>query len=129
MAPRTLDCIQITGIAAHAYHGVEEFEKKDGQAFSIDLRFWLNTRTAGTNDDLNHTINYAEVARQAYNMLTGRPVDLLETVAHQVALELLKTHPLMQEIEVAVHKPQAPIPVPFDDVVVTVHRNRADLAL
>lgn len=127
MAPRNLDCIQITGIAAHAYHGVEEFEKKDGQAFSIDLRLWLDTRAAGASDDLRHTINYAEVARQAYNFLTGRPVDLLETVAHRVALELLETHPLMQEVEVTVHKPQAPIPVPFDDVSVSVHRTREDL--
>lgn len=123
----TLDCITITGIAAHAYHGVEDFEKKDGQPFSIDVRFWLDTRSAGDADDLHGTINYAEVSRQVYNQLTGRPVDLLETVAHRLALDLLATHSLMQEVEVTVHKPQAPIPVPFTDVTVTVHRTRLDL--
>lgn len=125
--PRHLDCIQITGIAAHAYHGVEDFEKKDGQAFSIDLRCWLDTREAGASDDLRHTINYAEISRQAYNFLTGRSVDLLETVAHRIALELLEIHTLMQEVEVTVHKPHAPIPVPFHDVAVTVRRTREDL--
>jgi len=28
-------------------------------------------------------------------------------------------------VEVAIHKPSAPIPVPFDDVIVRIHRERS----
>ncbi|WP_424271935.1 dihydroneopterin aldolase, partial [Enterococcus faecalis] len=38
----SLDRVELTGISAHAYHGVEDFEKKDGQPFSVDVSFWLD---------------------------------------------------------------------------------------
>lgn len=122
-----LDCISLTGLSAHGYHGVEDFEKKAGQLFSVDVSFWLNTRQAGATDDLTHTINYAEVAAAVHQEVTGPSRDLVETLAQQIAHRLLHDYPLMQQVEVTVHKPEAPIPVPFQDVTVTIRRTRADL--
>lgn len=122
-----LDCISLTGLSAHGYHGVEDFEKKAGQLFSVDVSFWLNTRQAGATDDLIHTINYAEVAAAVHQEVTGPSRDLVETLAQQIANRLLHDYPLMQQVEVTVHKPEAPILVPFQDVTVTIRRTRADL--
>ena len=52
------------------------------------------------------------------------PVDLIETVAERVAGVAL-AYPAVEEVEVTVHKPEAPIAVPFDDVAVTIVRSRA----
>ena len=52
------------------------------------------------------------------------PVDLIETVAERVAAVAL-AHPAVEEVEVTVHKPEAPIGVPFADVAVTIVRGRA----
>ena len=57
-------------------------------------------------------------------IVAGEPVRLIETLAERVADRCL-TDSRVQAVEVTVHKPQAPIPVPFDDVTVTILRSRA----
>jgi dihydroneopterin aldolase len=51
-------------------------------------------------------------------------VDLIEALAQRIADRCLAEH-LVDEVEVTVHKPQAPVPVPFDDVTVTILRSRS----
>ena len=52
------------------------------------------------------------------------PVDLIETVAERIAAVALG-FAAVEEVEVTVHKPEAPITVPFTDVSVTIVRGRA----
>ena len=54
-------------------------------------------------------------------IITGEPVDLIETVAERVAA-LCVAHPLVAAATVTVHKPQAPIGHTFGDVSVTLRR-------
>jgi 7,8-dihydroneopterin aldolase/epimerase/oxygenase len=56
-------------------------------------------------------------------VITGEPVALVETLAQRIA-DVALSHQRVQAVEVSVHKPEAPITVPFDDVVVTIHRER-----
>jgi FolB domain-containing protein len=64
------------------------------------------------------------LADQVVTAVEANPVDLIETVAERVAGVVL-THGSVDHVEVTVHKPQAPITVPFDDVSVTIVRGRA----
>ena len=57
------------------------------------------------------------------SVVEGEPVDLIETLAERIAQACLK-HDGVREVEVCVHKPDAPITVPFDDVTVTITRSR-----
>ena len=52
------------------------------------------------------------------------PVDLIETLAERIAGVVL-AHPAAAIAEVTVHKPGAPITVPFGDVSITIVRERA----
>lgn len=61
-------------------------------------------------------------------LVTGEPVDLIETLADRIARAVLAEQPVVAAVEVTVHKPQAPIPHDFADAAVTVHRTREDLA-
>jgi dihydroneopterin aldolase/2-amino-4-hydroxy-6-hydroxymethyldihydropteridine diphosphokinase len=63
------------------------------------------------------------VARDVHDVLAGSPADLIETVAERIAAAAL-AYPAVQAVDVRVHKPHAPIPVPFDDVEVAVRRDR-----
>jgi dihydroneopterin aldolase len=63
------------------------------------------------------------VAEEVAAIVSGDPVDLIETLAQRIADQCLKHDPV-QEVEVTVHKPDAPITVPFDDVTITIHRSR-----
>lgn len=118
-----LDRIRLTGVTATGYHGVFAHERREGQTFVADVVAHLDTRRAAATDDLRHTLNYGVLAEQVVTVLAGEPADLVETVAERIAATVL-AHPQVQCVDVAVHKPQAPITVPFGDVVVEVRRDR-----
>lgn len=118
-----LDVIAVTGIRGYGYHGVLESERRDGQEFSVDVAMAVTTLDAARSDDLSDTVDYSEVAGRIHRIITGEPCDLIETVAERCAAAAL-AHPSVQRVEVTVHKPQAPVGVPFDDVTVTIVRAR-----
>ena len=120
-APR--DAITLTGLRARGHHGVFEHERRDGQDFIIDVRATLDLARAASSDDVADTVHYGELAIAVVGAVETDPVDLIETVAERVAAIVL-SHQAVHEVEVTVHKPQAPIPVPFDDVSVTIVRGR-----
>ncbi|MBO3095717.1 2-amino-4-hydroxy-6-hydroxymethyldihydropteridine diphosphokinase [Cellulomonas dongxiuzhuiae] len=123
---RRLDQIRLTGVTATGYHGVFEHERRDGQTFVADVVVHVDTRRAAAGDDLVHTVDYGQAAQLVAAVLSGEPVDLIETVAERIAATVLAL-PGVQAVDVAVHKPQAPIPVPFGDVVVSIRRDRTKL--
>jgi dihydroneopterin aldolase len=117
------DRISVTGISAHGFHGVLDFERRDGQTFIVDVDLGVDTRSAAATDDLNQTVNYAEVAADVVSIITGDPHHLIETVAQRIADACL-AYPLVQDVVVVVHKPQAPVGVAFGDVTVRIERSR-----
>ena len=118
---RGLDTITLKGLRSRGNHGVLEHERRDGQDFVVDLTVWLDLRAAGMTDDIDDTIDYDTLALEVIELVAGPPVNLLETLAAQIADRVL-AHPLVVEAEITVHKPQAPLSVPFDDVIVTIRR-------
>lgn len=119
----TPDRIALRGLHAHAYHGVYPFERERGQAFSVDAVLEVDTRAAAVGDDLDKTVNYADLAQRLHAVLTGEPVNLLETLAQRLA-DVCLADPLVDAVEITVHKPEAELGVPFDDVTVTIRRVR-----
>ncbi|MFV0463375.1 MAG: 2-amino-4-hydroxy-6-hydroxymethyldihydropteridine diphosphokinase [Nostocoides sp.] len=123
-APTPPDRIEARGIRAFGRHGVLEHERREGQEFVVDVSLAVDLARAGRTDDLAETVSYAEVAADVVAIVTGEPVDLIETVAQRIADACLR-RPLVEAVEVTVHKPQAPVGVPFDDVAVTLRRAAA----
>jgi len=117
------DHIVLQGISARGFHGVLDAEKRDGQDFVVDVTLEVDLRRAGSSDLLLHTVSYAEVAADVVALITGPSLDLIETLAERIALVALR-RPLVQVVQVTVHKPQAPVGVPFGDVQVVVERRR-----
>ena len=120
------DRITISGLSAHAHHGVYDWEKERGQTFRVDAVLELDTAPAAAGDDLERTVNYAELAQRLHAVLTGEPVDLLETLAQRLA-DVCLANPLVDAVEITVHKPDADLGVAFDDVSVTIRRERTQL--
>ena len=121
--PISGDRITLTGLRVHGHHGVHEHERTYGQEFVVDATVWLDLRPAGATDELSATLDYGGLAQRAARIVGGPPCDLIETVAARIATEVL-TDQRVQAVEVTVHKPQAPIPLPFADISVTTHRRR-----
>jgi dihydroneopterin aldolase len=115
------DQIVLRGVRAQGRHGVYAHERSEGQAFTVDATLYLDTRIAARDDDLTATADYGAVAEKIVALIEGEPVNLIETLAARIADACL-ADPAVQAAEVTVHKPQAPITVPFQDVAVTIRR-------
>ncbi len=120
---RTPDRIAVRGVTAHAHHGVYPAERENGQLFAVDAVLEVDTAPAAAADDLALTVNYAELARRLRAVLAGEPVDLLVTLCQRLA-DVCLADPLVQAVDITVHKPQADLGVPFGDVTVTIRRER-----
>lgn len=117
------DKISIVGIHGFGFHGVLESERKSGQEFLVDVVLYRDLSEAGNSDDLSKTINYADVAVLIHKRIIGEPVNLLERLAELIAEDIFKNFEI-NELELTIHKPQAPIPIPFTDVSLSIKRNR-----
>ena len=117
------DEIALTGLRVFGRHGVYDEERRDGQYFVVDATLRLDTRPAAASDDVADTVHYGEIAEQIAAVVAGEPVDLLETLADRIAVVLLAIDRL-DSVRVTVHKPDAPIPLSFADVTVTIERGR-----
>ena len=118
------DRIAIRGLRARGRHGVLAHERRDGQLFVVDAVLTLDVRAAAASDDLADTVDYATLAARLHDVVAGEPVDLLETLAERLAAVCL-ADVRVSSVEVTVHKPEAPVPVPLDEVAVSVVRSRA----
>ncbi|MCX8527036.1 MAG: dihydroneopterin aldolase [Candidatus Nanopelagicales bacterium] len=115
------DRICVTGIRGVGYHGVLERERVEGQEFNVDVTMIVDTYTVAASDDLADTVDYSAVAEAVHAFIVGPPMALIETLAARIADRCMDFDGVRGVI-ITVHKPQAPIAVPFDDVSVTIER-------
>jgi dihydroneopterin aldolase len=116
--------ISLLGLRAFGRHGVLPEERAAGQEFVVDAIVWLDLEPAASTDDLTLTVNYADLAERLAGIVSGEPVNLIETLAGRL-VEACLDDARVNEAEVTVHKPSAPIAVPFTDVAVTIRRGRS----
>jgi len=117
------DRIELRGLVVRGHHGVFDHERADGQDFVVDITIWIDLVDAATSDDLADTYDYGVLAQRAAAILAGPARHLIETVAGEIAEDVMKDQ-RVHAVEVTVHKPQAPIPQTFDDVAVVARRSR-----
>jgi 7,8-dihydroneopterin aldolase/epimerase/oxygenase len=120
------DRIELRGLRLRGHHGVFDHERADGQDFVVDLVLGLDTSAAARSDALADTVDYGALALSVAAVVGGEPVNLLETLADRIARACLRDDRVFRA-EVTVHKPQAPIPASFTDVMVTVVRRRDEV--
>ncbi len=119
-----VDTIALTGLRVRGRHGVFEHERRDGQEFVVDAVLDVSTEAAAASDDLTDTVDYGVLAQRLAAVVAGEPVNLLETLVARLADACL-ADARVDAATVTVHKPQAPIPLTFTDVAVTIRRQRA----
>jgi dihydroneopterin aldolase len=119
----TLDRLVVRGLTVRGHHGVFEHERREGQDFVVDVTLGIDSTTAAGTDDLRDTVDYGTLSEEIKEAVQQDPVDLIETLAQRLA-DVCLAHPQVLNVEVTVHKPQAPIQVPFEDVALTISRSR-----
>lgn len=118
----TMDEIRIENLEVYAYHGVFPEENEKGQPFFVNATLYTDTRAAGLADELTLSTHYGEVSHFITKWMQEHTYKLIETVAENVAREVLLQYPLVRALDLEIRKPEAPIGLPFESVSVRIHR-------
>ena len=118
------DKIIINDMRIFAKHGVFDFEKQNGQEFRIDCVLATDLRCAGVSDDLEKTVNYAEVCELINKITISKSYNLLEALAEKICEEILLTYKSIFSVELTVLKTQAPIDIAHESIGISITRSR-----
>lgn len=117
-----MDNIRIRGLRVFAHHGVLPEETSKGQIFYVYADLYFDIRKAGMTDELKNTVNYGEVCHMITSYMQENTFQLIETVAENLAREVLLRFSPLQAVRIEICKPNAPIGLPFQDVSVSLVR-------
>lgn len=120
------DKIIVKGLKIYAYHGVNPEEKVDGQNFILDITSKADLSKPCKSDNVDDTVSYAKIIKEATKIFLSEKNDLLERAAKRVAEGLLERFEKIQEVNIVLKKPEAPIKADFEYVAVeiTVEREK-----
>ncbi|NCO39150.1 MAG: dihydroneopterin aldolase [Armatimonadetes bacterium] len=117
------DKILLHGLVFHGYHGCLPAEQELGQKFVVDVDLWMDLKRPGNTDAIEATVDYSAVYAEIRKVVERRKFQLLEALATNIAATIFAQFPVDQ-IRVAVKKPQVAIPGPLDYLGVEIVRQR-----
>ncbi|MFC0023963.1 dihydroneopterin aldolase [Neobacillus cucumis] len=119
-----MDKIYVNKMEFYGYHGVFPEENRLGQRFIVDLAVSVDLSMAGKTDELEFSVNYGELYQVCREVVEGKPYKLVEAVAEKIAVSILSSFPLVNDVTVKVVKPDPPIPGHYKSVAVEITRGR-----
>lgn len=107
--------IHLKGLKFFAYHGVLPQENKVGAEYSVDIRLETDFNTAAETDNLDGTVNYAEVFKTVKREM-NTPSKLLEHVAYRIGQRILENFPTVTEVRINLYKRNPPMEADCSDI-------------
>ncbi|MFM4968748.1 dihydroneopterin aldolase [Aeromonas veronii] len=101
-----MDKVFIRGLEVLTTIGVYEWEKGIRQKLRFDLEMGFDNRPAAATDDINLALDYADLSNKICEHVSGKVVELVETMAEQVAM-LVLADKRVQWVKVTLTKPGA----------------------
>ncbi|HEX8082846.1 MAG TPA: dihydroneopterin aldolase [Solirubrobacteraceae bacterium] len=120
---QTVVTIEITGLSLYTRMGVTDAEREIGQRLIVDLTLEVGEPDATLTDMIEDTVDYGEVCNVVALVAQQRTYHTLERLATSIADRLLDDFEV-EAVAVKAAKPEPPIPLPVDEVSVTVWRER-----
>lgn len=118
-----MDQIIARGLVFYGRHGVLESEKRAPQRFEIDLILYKDLQEAAARDELQYTVNYADIFRDVREIVEKQSYNLIETLAGNIC-EMILAQYAVEKVEVTVYKPDAPVAGEFKYFAVKIERSR-----
>ncbi|WP_026593136.1 dihydroneopterin aldolase [Bacillus sp. UNC437CL72CviS29] len=119
-----MDKIYIHDMEFYGYHGIFPEENKLGQRFKVDLTVELDLKQAGESDNLEHSVNYGELFELCKQVVEDQTYKLVESIAENIAANILTRYVSILRCTVKVVKPDPPIPGHYRAVAVEITRER-----
>lgn len=115
-----MDQIFINGLAVDAVIGVYDWERDIRQRLIIDLDIGWDIAAAAANDDLDATLNYAEVSQRITDYVSTSSFGLVETLAERLAALIMQEF-AVPWLRLRINKPGA-VPAAAGGVGVLIER-------
>jgi dihydroneopterin aldolase len=120
----TSDRIFLHGLTTECIIGFIDWERRVKQSVVLDIELPVDCRRAALTDDVADTLDYKKVAKRVLSFVEGSEFQLVETLAHRLALVVLGEFGLPW-VRISLNKPGA---IRHSrDVGVVIERTRADL--
>jgi len=101
-----MDIVFIKQLKVETTIGAYEWEKTIKQTLLLDLEMAWDNRAPAAQDDLTKALDYASVSQRITSWLELQQIELIETVAEQIA-QLLLNEFSINWLRLTVHKPDA----------------------
>jgi dihydroneopterin aldolase len=118
------DRITLRGMRFLGRHGVQLEERMEPQPFEVDVILHGDLSKPSASDELTDTIDYSAVFTVVAEVVERRSYRLIEALAGAIAEAVLAAHPV-DDVEVRVRKPKAPLPGAFETVEASLRRRRS----
>lgn len=115
--------IFLKDICCYAYHGVAPQENIIGNEYIINLKLKVNISRAMQTDDVEDTVNYAEI-HEAVKAEMAIPSKLLEHVSGRIVEKLFEKFPDIEDIELRLSKRNPPMGADIDAAGVELRCSR-----
>ena len=116
--------ILLKNMLFYGYHGDLAEENKLGQRFIVDLVLTLDIAEVVRTDALDATVDYVRVHEVCRELVEGKKLRMIETLAARIAERLLADFPRITAVDVTVKKPSVPMKGVLDYVAVETSRTR-----
>jgi dihydroneopterin aldolase len=120
----SMEKIIIKDIRLVGFHGLYDYEKKDGFNLGFDIELFFHNQINNNSDDINKTINYVDVIDTVKRINSSGSFNLIETLCHNLLNEILELYKPLKAI-VRIRKFKLPIdtPLSFIEVEMTKENN------
>ena len=86
----SMEKITIKDIKLVGFHGLYDYEKRDGVNLGFDVELFFENQINNSDDNINETINYIEVIDIIKRVNSSGSFDLLETLCNKILNEIMK---------------------------------------
>jgi dihydroneopterin aldolase len=100
-----MDKIHIEGLEVLALIGVYDWEREHLQRLIVDIELSADLSEAAQTDDVNNTLNYAEIAQGISNFAAESDFKLIEALASHMVDWLLQSFPKLKTVRLKLSKP------------------------
>jgi dihydroneopterin aldolase len=113
--------ILLENMKFHAFHGVLPEEQIVGNSYSVTIKIVFDFSRAAKNDDLNATINYAEIYGLVKEEMRQKS-KLIEHVAQRILDKIVQTFPQIESSEVRLSKHHPPLSGEVEKATVVIFK-------
>ena len=118
------DRITLRGMRFLGRYGVSLEERLEPQPFEVDVILRADLSRSAVSDELADTIDYSGTFTVVQAVVEGQSFRLIEALAGAIIEALLASDQRIDDVEVAVRKPKAPLPGAFETVEARLRRRR-----